>query len=47
MPESRQIPPFYLYETPISTPPAVYGDNELALRLVDSAGSEDLEAQEF
>jgi hypothetical protein len=43
----REIPPFYLYEMRISTPPAVYGDNELALRLVDSAGSEDLEAQEF
>jgi len=45
--EGREIPAFYLYQIPLSSPPMVLGDNELKLRLTKSTGTENLVAQEF
>ena len=45
--QGRPLPAFYLYRIPLSSPPAVFGDNELQLRLTGSAGGENLVAQEF
>ena len=45
--EGREIAPFYLYHVSLTAPPAVVGDNELQLQLTNSAGTENLVAQEF
>jgi hypothetical protein len=45
--EGREIPPFYRYRVPLSSPPAVFGDNELRLRLTKNSGTETAVAQEF
>jgi hypothetical protein len=43
----RVLPAFYLYHISLSSPPAMFGDNELLLRLIKSSGTEKLTAQEF
>ena len=45
--EGRPIAPFYLYRVELASPPAVFGDNQLQLRLTNSAGGAQLVAQEF
>jgi len=45
--EGRELPGFYLYRFPLGSPPAKSGDNELAIRLTNSAGTDKLVAQEF
>jgi hypothetical protein len=45
--EGRPLSAFYLYSMAISSPPALFGDNELRLELIESTGTADLVAQEF
>jgi len=45
--EGRVLPAFYRYRIRLTAPPAKFGDNELGLRLTNSAGTEKLVAQEF
>ncbi len=39
--------PFYRYEVELTSPPAVFGDNQVQLRLLQSSGTKKLVAQEF
>ena len=45
--EGRQMAPFYRYEVELTSPPAVFGDNQVQLRLLQSSGTKKLVAQEF
>ena len=45
--DDERSPQFYLYQTPLSSPPAKFGDNELRLRLTKSVGTERLGVYEI
>jgi len=45
--DTERQPAFYLYRTPLGSPPAKFGDNELRLRLTKSVGTGALVAQEI
>ena len=44
--KGRKLPAFHLYRFPLTSPPAVFGDNRLGARLARSAGKEDVDIQE-
>ena len=45
--EAEVRPTHHLYRTPLDTPPATFGDNELHLRLTKSVGTDKLTVQEI
>ena len=45
--DAARQPAFYLYRTPLNSPPAKFGDNELRLRLTNGVGAGSLRAQEI
>ena len=45
--DDERGPPFYLYHTPLGSPPAKFGDNELRVRLAKSVGTEALGVHEI
>jgi hypothetical protein len=45
--QGRALPPFYRYRIPVAEPMVRFGDNDLRIRLVNSAGRESLAIQEL